>query len=131
MFCGLTVPSFSGSTRGLSEKPIVSRNVTAALPEQGSARDVAPDDIALARLPLTALFDHPLSLGLDQIEHRVAADLDQATGLEQRFDLLARAAAEKRQPVAYRRIFGAGPSILRRLYQKAGIELAVDDDEPP
>src|SRR5215472_15605493 len=131
MFCGLTVPSFSGWTRGLSEKPIVSRNVTAPLPEQGSARDVAPHYIALSRLPLTTLFDHPLSLGLDQIEHRVAANTDQAMSLEQRFDLLARAAAEKRQPIAYRRIFGARPGILRRLYQKAWIELTVDDDEPP
>ena len=82
-------------------------------------------------MPLTALFDHPLSLGLDQIEHRVAANTDQAMSLEQRFDLLARAAAEKRQPIAYRRIFGARPGILRRLYQKAWIELTVDDDEPP
>src|SRR5262249_5308634 len=95
-----------------------------------SARHVAPDEIALARLPLTAFYDHPLSLGLDQIEHRVAADADESSSLEQRFDLRARAAAEKRQPVADRRIFGAGPGILRRLYQKAWIELAVDHDEP-
>jgi hypothetical protein len=78
----------------------------------GSVLHVAPDDIALAGLSLTAFFDHPLRLGLDQVEHRVAADTDEATSLEQRFDLLARAAAEKWQPVADRRIFGAGPGIL-------------------
>src|SRR6266436_5711988 len=130
MFCGLTVPSFRGSTRGLSEKPIVSRNATATY-DKDSARQVAPDDVASARPALAALLDHPLRLGLDKIEQRIAVDADQAARLEQCFDLLRRPAAEERQPIADRRIFGTGTGILRRLHQKPGVELAIDDDETP
>src|SRR5262249_24338242 len=58
-------------------------------PVQGSARHVAPHDITPARLPLAALLDHSLRLRLDQIEHRVAGDPDEAMRLEQFLDFLA------------------------------------------
>ena len=45
---------------------------------RASAPHVAPHDIAPACLRLAALLDHPLRLRLNQIEHRVAADPDQA-----------------------------------------------------
>src|ERR1700737_2634700 len=96
-----------------------------------SARDITPDDIASARPALAALLDHPLGLSLDEIEQRIAADTDQAARLEERLDLLARPAAEERQPIADRRIFGTGTGILSRLHQKAGVELAVDDNQAP
>src|SRR5262245_42990034 len=45
MFCGFTVPSFSGWTRGLSEKAIVSRNVMPASPAALWCSAARPDDI--------------------------------------------------------------------------------------
>ena len=48
----------------------------------GSARHVAPSDIPPAGLPLAAFLDHPPRLGLDQIEHRVTANPDEAKRLE-------------------------------------------------
>src|SRR5216683_4119252 len=132
MFCGFTVPSFKGWTRGLSEKPIVSRNVTVRLARDGSsARYVAPDDIASARPPFAALLDHPLGLGLDEIEQGIAADADETMRLEQRLDLFPRPATEERQPVTDRGIFVAGAGILRRLYQETGVELPVQNDKAP
>src|SRR5712691_6173072 len=43
IFCGFTVPSFSGSTRGLSEKAIVSRNVMPASLANNSGSIARPD----------------------------------------------------------------------------------------
>src|ERR1700738_151791 len=96
-----------------------------------SARDITPDGIASARPALAAPPDHPLARSLDEIEQRTAADTDQAARLEERLDLLGRPAAEERQPIADRRIFGAGTGVLSRLHQKAGGELAVDDNQAP
>jgi hypothetical protein len=56
-----------------------------------------------------------LSLRLDQIGHRIAPDIDETAGLEQRFDLCLRAAIEERQPIADRLVFGAAAGAFRRL----------------
>ena len=65
------------------------------------------------------------------------ADIDEAMRAQQRFDLLARAAAEERQLVADCGVFGAGAGILLAARLRAGDTVAavehgaVDDDEPP
>src|SRR5580704_2363006 len=96
-----------------------------------SARNLAPGHVAHARLALPALLDHAVGLCFDEIEHGVAADIDEAVRAEQSLDLLARAAAEKRQPIADVCVLGAGAGILSLVGQKSLVELPVDDGEPP
>src|SRR5438874_11025041 len=75
-------------------------------------RLVAPDDVAAAHPHLKAFFGHALRLGLHQIRHRIAGDIDETVRPEQRLDLGPRPSAEKRQPVADAPIFRARPRIL-------------------
>jgi hypothetical protein len=72
----------------------------------------------------------PLFRG-DEIEKRIAGDVDEAMHREQLFDLLARPAADKREPVADRGVFGAPAGVVERFRRGADIGMAVDDDEPP
>src|SRR5580704_18915847 len=96
-----------------------------------SARNLAPGHVAHARLALPALLDHAVGLCFDEIEHGVAADIYEAVRAEQSLDLLARAAAEKRQLIADLRVFGARPGILSLMRQESRVELPVDDGQPP
>ena len=66
----------------------------------------------------------------DEIEKRVAGDLDELVRSEELFDLLAWPAADKGETVADRFVFGAPASVVERLRRGADISLAVDDDEP-
>ena len=68
----------------------------------------------LAAQQVTALQKASDALGVDKIEQRITANPNQAVRPEQRFDLLARSAAEERQPVADPGILGARSGILRR-----------------
>src|SRR3984893_2750984 len=95
------------------------------------ARHVAPDGVASADAPFEPFLLHALLLSGNEIEKRVAGDVDEVTRREQPFDLLARPATGKPEPVADRGVFGAPASVVERLRRGADISLAVDDDEPP
>jgi hypothetical protein len=87
--------------------------------------------------PASALIDiepfllHVLLFRGDKVEKRIAGDVDEAMRREQLFDLLARPAADKPEPVADRGVFGAPAGVVEPLWQGADISLAVDNDEPP
>jgi hypothetical protein len=87
--------------------------VTAAL-----ARHVAPDGIASADAPFDPFLLDALLFRGNEVEKRVAGDVDQAMRQEKLFDLLARLSAEKRKSLADRGVFGApagGVEWLRRV----------------
>ena len=66
------------------------------------ARHITPDAVAPADAPFeTFLLPAPL-FRRDEIEKRVAGDVDEAMCREQLFDLLARPAAGKSEPIADR-----------------------------
>jgi hypothetical protein len=79
--------------------------------EQSLARYVAPDGRAPTDAPLELFLLHaPLFHG-DEIEKRVAGDVDELMRREEHFDLLAWPAADKGEPVADRGVFGAPASV--------------------
>src|SRR5271170_1638617 len=84
---------------------VAAHSAAALLHQANSARHIAPDDVAVAPPRLEPFLDHALHLRLDQIGKRIAADVDEAMRTQDRFDVSARAAAEKRQPIADRGIF--------------------------
>src|SRR6202043_546821 len=95
------------------------------------ARHVAPDGVAPADAWFEPfLFHAPLFRG-DEIEKRVAGDVDELMHREELFDFLAWPAADKGERVADRGVFGAPASVVERLRRDADVSLAVDDDEPP
>src|SRR5712691_9274414 len=96
-----------------------------------SSLDVAPDDVAAAWTPLSALFDHALLLGRHEIEQWIATHVHEAVRLQQRLDLLPRSAPEEWELVANCRVLLAAAGILRGWRRGAGVELSVHDDEAP
>src|ERR1700730_19440150 len=95
------------------------------------ARHVAPDGVAPADAPLEPFLLHALLFCDNEIEKRVAGDVDELMRREEPFNLLAWPAADKGEPVANRGVFGAPASVVERLRRGTDISLAVDDDEPP
>lgn len=67
---------------------------------------------------------------LDQVGERVVANLDEAIGLEESFDVRRRAATEKRQLAFETGVLAAGPGILVWTDQHVLIKLAVEHDKP-
>ena len=57
------------------------------------------------------------------------ADLDEAIGREESFDVRRRTAADKQQPAFEPGVLAAGPSVLARTDQHIWIELAVEYGE--
>ncbi len=94
------------------------------------ARDVTPDDVALTGDRLATFLDHPLSLGGDEVEQRIAARVHEPARLEEPLDLLARPAARGRELIAHSRVLLARAGILAGR-QCAGVELAVHDHQAP
>src|SRR5260370_28149844 len=134
MPCGFTAPSFSGWTRGLSEKPIVSRNVMPASPavvaaEIGSIaepRHRKADRMAdMALQPVLSEFASilPDPLGIDKL---FAQFQEHEAGAAPRLDMLA----EQMNGVGDRdRLAGRVVEMRRHPFQQheGGV---VDQDNP-
>ena len=78
-----------------------------------SACDVAPNDVAPAPDRLPAFLDHQSFLGGDEIVQRIAPHADEAAGLQQRLDLLARPAREEWKLIADRGVLRTRAGIFR------------------
>src|SRR5438874_9924179 len=70
--------------------------------DAGLARHVAPDGVAPTDAPLELFLLHAHLFHGDEIEKRVAGDVDELMRREEHFDLLAWPAADKGEPVADR-----------------------------
>jgi hypothetical protein len=81
--------------------------------DAGLARHVAPDGVAPTDAPLEPFLLHALLFCGNEIQKRVAGDVDELMRREELFDFLAWPAAGKREPVSDRSVFGALAGIAR------------------
>src|SRR6266513_809721 len=83
--------------------------------ELALARHVAPGGVASADAPFEPFLLHALLFCGNEIEKRIAADVDEAMCREQLYNLLTRPATGKPEPVADRGVFGAPAGVVERL----------------
>ena len=91
---------------------------------------VPPGGVATAAPRWQSLGLHATVMRLDQVGERVVANLDEAIGLEESFDVRRRAATEKRQLAFETGVLAAGPGILVWTDRHVLIKLAVEHDKP-
>ena len=82
--------------------------------DRTSRRHVAPDGVASADAPLEPFLFHTSLFRTDEIQKRIAGNVDEVMRREQPFDLLARPAAGKREPVSDRGVFRTFAGMVER-----------------